>query len=601
MAIEEVLVLKDEVTATAEAAAAATRNYAVAQKQAQAATENLSRAAAQLAVAQKSTDSHAIFIAQDAYAAAEKEAHEATQEAEKFRRVLNKSNLAASKAKQALKDAFDRKPVQQVNTSFIESSSSLGVVNDKLAAGGRLLGRFGPTAIAAAAGIFGAVKAGQALYAVIKKVLGATDEAVQSQQDMRMALDQATKGKGVEAYEHLRETADSLGKSTKDVVTQFLDFRKKGLDNIQSEKLVKLRADLEAAGVEAGVANKAIEKTVAAMKAGKGTDAAIQNTAKAFGVAGDGANAAAQKALTMKGALENLKNFMENFWERVATLAGPALNEAGAAITEFLNSAEGSDTISAVITGIAGAIKALPAIIKTVGKGIEAFLTAAKPGIEVIKSAFSALGEAINSTGSEMTAAQAIGKALGTVFSAIAEGIARFVGSVAVAIQIVDSIGGAISSFIGAVKGIPGKVSEAATGIGKAAAAIGTGFVKAIKGAVSAAIKAGGELAQAAINAIKAKLGIKSPSKVAMAMGENVGTAFNDSLASAMPDSIAAPTLANDNGQPFSGGSVSGASTASAGGVTVNVHVTQTNASVEDIEAATMRGVEEGLRMAGVA
>jgi hypothetical protein len=104
-------------------------------------------------------------------------------------------------------------------------------------------------------------------------------------------------------------------------------------------------------------------------------------------------------------------------------------------------------------------------------------------------------------------------------------------------------------------------------------------------------------MGNAAKDAIKGALKIGSPSKVAQELGHNVGDSFSEAMTDSLPDAVieGSKSPANDI--------LPAAIGKGAGNVVVNitVNVSQSNASADDIGIATQRGVEQALRLAGVA
>lgn len=430
------------------------------------------------------------------------------------------------------------------------------------AAGG--LASAGKTALQFAGG---AAAAGVAAIAAALVKVGQTTIA---RDNLRATLDQVTKGRGAEALKQLDKLAKGLNKSTEEVTADFVALRKQGLDNVNSAKLIKLRADLEAVGVDSATAEKAVQKAAAAIKSGQGADAAIKNVAKAYGASGDGANAAAKKAYTLEGALTRIKLMLEQGLAAVADKLGPKLTGLVDKIAKGFENLDSAD-VEKYFDNIGEAIDALGPVVDFAFKAIGV-------GIKVALASFQALSSAASWVSAAVTvAAQYIGQA----WTAVAPVITSAIDTVSAAYT---SVSTTVGNMVTAVTGFVSSFAAA----GKA---LIDGFVKGITDGVSNAVNAAKNAGTAAKDALKSSLGIASPSKVAQAIAGNFVGSFNDTIESAAPANMQAmapeaPTV------PRGGSRANGG--ASLGNVTVNVYVTQTNATTEDIAIA----VETGIRRA---
>ena len=552
MAIEETITLNDKVSDAAIEAADATLQLDKALKSAADSAKIVGDAANNTVAEMK---------------AADKAFNKAFSKAVSIKRKLQKQEAAA-----------EAKAHKEKAAAAKESAT------EALAAKAAFVGAFAATAAAALA----AVAAVAALTAKILKTAGA---AVIARDGMRGALDQVTKGRGKEALKVLDKIAKGLNMPVDEVKAQFIALRKDGLNNIQSTKLIKLRADLIAVGVSAGDADKAIKDTAAQIKKGIDPDKAIKEAAKDFGAIGTGANASAASVHTLGGAMKKAQLIGSRLVGRVADAAKPAFDKAAASVSnwlsEFENSKAAKQIIKAIVTGINAVVEAGSAFIKEL-----------KPGLDAIGDAFEELDKALGSTTEGTNAAATAGSGFGKIVSFLAKGFALLIGAAAKVVS-------AFTAFAGAVKSVKDAVSgaiDAVKGGGKGMAAAGSefvgGFVKGIADAAGAAIKAAASMAQGAVDAVKSKLGIASPSKVAAGLGTNFGDSYSEAVDESMPESVAMALPSNDNAgaidAPIGGGG-------SGNTFNIELHFGGTSATATDIELAVQRGAEQAMRLAGVA
>jgi hypothetical protein len=414
------------------------------------------------------------------------------------------------------------------------------------------------------------------------------------------ALDQLTGGRGEAALAALGDQAHALGISTKSAVEQFTALREAGASNADAQALISLRADLEAVGVSSGDAEAAVTSALDAIKKGESAESAISRIAQGYGAVGDGANAAAKRALTLTGAIENAKGLGERVFGRIADAAGSSLDEAGAAVTRLFDQFENSGALDTAIQTIASGIRLIPPIIDALGAGLEGFLESAEPGIEALGTAFDALSSALGGSSDGMSVASAIGSALGFVISTIANVIAGAVAAAAAFASMLSALGGAASSASEMVSSALGAIGE--IDLASAGTALIQGFIDGILNMAGAVASAAASVASGAADAVAGALGIASPSKVGLELGGNLGESVGTGAEEAMPATIDVPMFgepANDVGDVM-GDAPTGAAASSGGGVSIKIDVVigGTNASASDIETAIRRAVEDALERA---
>lgn len=499
---------------------------------------------------------------------------------------LDDASDAAEDASDAVADVGDaaRSAGEQGSSAFDNLGESLQGLNAGLEIGKK------------------AIEVGAKIAQIAAKFAGAVIEAHRFREATTAALDAVTGGRGAEALEHLSDVARDLGISAEQAAGQFVELRDAGASNADAEALIKLRADLEAVGVDAGKAGDAVKSALDRIKAGESAGDAIADVASQLGAVGDGANASAKRALTLTGALENAKNAGARAFDSIAEASGPALDRIGAKITSVLDAIEGSGQIEAFAEGFADALEYVPPIIDAIGTAWDAFAAAAGPSVDQLSDAFGMLTDALGTSENGMGAASAVGTALGYAVRGIANGIAGAVTAVAMFTTAIGAIVDGCQAAIDAVMGVPDALS------GISLESIGSNlvqsFVDGMSGMLGAVISAAGGIGDAAASAIKSALGIASPSKVGLAIGDNVGESVEMGMDRSMPAEIAPPTVvdlppvppANDTSS-----TITAAAPGAVGGtvihVTINVHPAPGASSMEI--AREVRREFEAMRRAG--
>lgn len=384
------------------------------------------------------------------------------------------------------------------------------------------------------------------------------------------ALDQLTGGRGQQALEDLAIQAQDLGISTESAVEQFSALREAGASNANATALISLRADLEAVGVSSGDAETAVKKTLEAIKGGKDADAAIHATAEAFGAVGDGANAAARRAFTLEGALDNIQNFKTDLFQTMAAQAGPQLDAIGAKITSVLDSFQESELGVQAGQKLAAALEYVPPIIDAMLETGEAFVEYFSPALDELGAAIDVFKSALGDGTEGMSAAQAVGAVLGAGFRVIASAIAGVIVVGAGLVAAFYAVQDAGNAVVDAISAAPEALSALAGGFVEAGGALVDGFIAGIEAKIGEALAAVTSLGAAAEGALKSALGIASPSKVFAELGAFTGEGFTEGLDASMPTEVNAPELAGGAAND----TVPGLAPASAGGGGDVVHIT---------------------------
>jgi hypothetical protein len=455
---------------------------------------------------------------------------------------------------------------------------------------GGALGKLGPVAVGVAVAV-GLIGAGtKAIYELSSALLKAAGSASIAREGLRAALDQVTGSRGDQALTMLDDLASKLNLSVDAATQAFISFRKEGLDNVSSEAFLKLQADIQAVDGDAGEMNAAFQAAFKDIKDGVETPAsAIQKIADHFMVAGDGATAAAHRVYTLEGALDNAGKVSDRLWARVADKAQPAFDKAGEALTGFLDHFEKSEAAQKAIDGLAKIIS------KVVDAGIRIAEKVA-PGIEELFESFGKLGDALGNSEGSFSAVNAIANVFANSINAVVWAIDAVVSAVTFVINVWNQFSSAVSIASDSVSGALDAVLGFADGFMSAGISLVEGFISGMTSMVGNVVASAANLGTEAAAALAASLGISSPSKVAMALGENVGLSFGDAMNDALPEAIIsdAPPAANSQGSQAAGSSA-------AVNLTVHVNIGGNDASPADIQSAVTRGALEALQLAGVA
>jgi hypothetical protein len=501
-------------------------------------------------------------------------------------RTLDKNQKKAGGAFEKLKGLIG-------DTGSAKNQRGLGGVNKKLGAMGGAASAASGVITGLAIGLGGFVIGAAAVAKLSQPFFEAAGAATIARDSMEQALDQVTGGRGEEALSMLDNLAKGLNLPVQEVTDSFIALRKEGINNIDSEALIKLRADLVKVGVSAGDADKEIDKLTKAIKDGADAGDAIEEVAVKFGAMGDGANASAASVFTLEGSLKRADLAGERFVTRLADWSSPAIDDAGIGLANIVEHLEQSDVAESALSAISAGMKA----IVEAGEGIMETLM---PAIEGLEGPLDDLSEAFRDSSDASGDARGAGQKLGTILGLLVSGFGLVISGAAGVINAFGALRDAASWVSDAVGGAIDAVSDGASDMYDAAVEFITGIPQAILDGIDGAAEAAGKLAQAAVDAVKSKLGMSSPSKVAAELGHNFGDSYTDAMKDAMPDDI--PMLAPANTNALGGGMAP----ASGGGkaapvIHIAVNVAQSNATPDDIALAVQRGAEQALRLAGVA
>lgn len=565
--------------------------------------------------------------------------HEASNAARDAQRAIvdmSKVKFAAEKGsekqpeaiKNVAKAAEKAAPkIVKVDKAVVDTNKSLGKTGGEAKAASGALKSMGGVGMTAALGIAGG------LIGVVEGLIK-IGKTVVARDNLRATLDQVTRGRGAEALAHLDKLAKGLNMSVADAADQFVALRKAGAKAATATALIKLRADLEAVGLNAQEAQAQVDKALLAIRAGGDPSAVIAKTAKKFGAVGDGSNAAAKKAFTLEGIMTSLLLAFEQTAAVIADQLGPVMVDLARAFTEGFGGAEGG---TGVLKAVKDAMVALIPVAKLLGKAVGASVRAIGPTLDALSVAWAAVKGAVldatqaivtawNSVSPSIVAAGAVImpflSAVGAAFAAVGAAIGSAM-SMAANI-VIDTIGTIVSSFDRVLQGT-GTVSEAFANITTAIGDAATGIVEAVSNLVSSVVTALGdlgasdaaknfidslaqaikdgastvvaaasELASGVADAAKSALGIASPSKVAIAIGENFGTSMSDAIEGSSPPDLEYAMPDSEVDMKFGPGK--GGSSSSTPPISITIQVAGTSATAAEIAAAVERAVESTLR-----
>lgn len=232
------------------------------------------------------------------------------------------------------------------------------------------------------------------------------------------------------------------------------------------------------------------------------------------------------------------------------------------------------DTVTGALVKVAGFIKGIApdvaAFVKGFKKGFGEFGPVLSQVGAIIKSILTAFGPSRNII---MQFGMALGAIAGTivtvigVFGIFASVIVRVVTTLAAAsafalgafLYVVALVGNAVARFVGGITSIPGRIKGAFVSVGAQARSAGnamaTGLTGGIASGIAGAVAMAGRLASAALAKIKAVLGVASPAKALVFVGDMMA----GGMAKGMNDNADKPAKA-------AGKMAAGAAGAAAGG-----------------------------------
>lgn len=351
----------------------------------------------------------------------------------------------------------------------------------------------------------------------------------------------------------MQKLAKGLGGDVNDITQDFVDFQTKGLSQVDSVALVKLKADIEAIAPETGLAEKATEEFLGRIESGEKAADVLGEIADKYRVAGDGSNAAAASAFTLEGMIQSLKNTLRELVGDALQELGPTLQEVGGDLRSFLKDASESGDIKEFAKGMVTAAKGAIAFGKAVYDVGVAFADVAGPALDELGDALEELDAAFGGAGDGGQVLAAIGTVLGNSFKATIEGTTLLVNAITFLANAFGKIGAAGKVVIDEVSSWPGAIGETVDGWVSAAGDLVDGFIKGIEEKIGEVVDKAKAMGDAAAGALKDALGIASPSKVAEGLADNFGGTFSDTLEDHAVDPTSIVTdvsdvpVANDN------------------------------------------------------
>ncbi|MGL5828200.1 MAG: phage tail protein [Angustibacter sp.] len=229
-------------------------------------------------------------------------------------------------------------------------------------------------------------------------------------------------------------------------------------------------------------------------------------------------------------------SFMSAAWPRIVAIVRAAAAAIRAVVTVYFKAYRA--VVLTAMTAIRAVITKAWAVIRSVITSVSGVIkTVVSKAWSAVKSSVTAVSNSIKGTVARVWAAikAAVSKAVSGVRAAVA-GWSSLVSLVAgIFGRVVSSIKTAIGRAVDFVRGLPGKIVAALRGAASAAASIGVdivnGIVRGIQGAAGRVYEAARNLASQAVQSIKDKLKIFSPSRV---MRDEVGVMIARGLTSGM-------------------------------------------------------------------
>lgn len=405
------------------------------------------------------------------------------------------------------------------------------------------------------------------------KALGADAQGIQR---VILAISQI-KGAGVLQGDELNQLSDFVNKDR--VIANIAKNLGKTTDEVRKmQQSGKIAADVAIAGIEAAMAEQAGGK-------------AAGELGKKF------ANE------TLRGLIDQIGNQGAFLADELGKAFGPALDALKPILRDILNLSQGQDA-SAIIGQIGASVSALARAAMQAWPVIKAFVdaftrTLAKGGaskaLEAIGRVFSRmLGDPKNvqniaviadflgtqlalAAQSAAVAIQALGLAVSLTMAPFEtmKAIVNSVGADLLGVKgAADQVIAAVQGFIAQFAGVQSLATSGGTGIGSS---LVQGFVQGIFGGQSSVISAVTSMANSAIAAGKAALGIASPSRVFATMGEFSGEGYAGGVQASVPmvqgsvESMADSAVAG-----AAGGGMGGAAGGAGSGIVINAPVTVT-------------------------
>lgn len=519
-------------------------------------------------------------------------------------------------------------PAKKSAKSLAALEKQMGLTRD---ASGRLRqsnGRFATGAQKAALGIKGQSGAMGDLKTVLKRaaiawiayktaVFGAAvaSRAIETERTVNM-LDALT-GKGKETFGEISGLANQLGLDVDEANKSYAGFLKQQFTPEAAKEMLKLGADLQALGGTA-------EETA-------GVFLALRQIKAVGTLQGDELNQLAERGVSVSLVYEEIARAMGVTLDQAKKLkeggkvtADVAIGAIKRATNRALNQdALGQSAKRFVETTMAGAIAASKSKAKSlwitlteaaspgIAKGMSAAVNAitqfaaSKEGARVLEFFSDAMAKFGKFAELAFPLIADIGKELlgGFVqgFEGASDSMAQLFGPGGLA-SAEEWVGFLRTSIIPAARSVGdviGKVASAIATVGKFMGIVFTGISMGIAGLsmlVSKAWELGKSIGRSVLDGIKSALGIASPSKELMKVGEWSGQGFEAGLGKSMPDDIA-PTISS--GGAIANGAARLATSSAGGGGSVSVGDVTIQVSgagaPEEVAAATLSAFERNL------
>lgn len=313
---------------------------------------------------------------------------------------------------------------------------------------------------------------------------------------------------------------------------------------------------------------------------------------------------AMQTAITQKGvkALDRLANssanikkmFEENIgdmFEDLSDIVGPFIGEVKSFFGVFQKDAPSAKAMTAGIRGVLTEVFGVLTKVVPIAKhffldmvilGLRAYI-AAKPIAKSIQD----IVDKFQASSAATTALTMLGDGLLVVAGAVAIVIGAVVGMGAVITIATVALLGIAAAVVGVVAGALGALAEWVLGAQLAANNFVAGLVTGIMNGAGQVIGAVKGLAGSATGAFKSALGIASPSRVMLEMGQQTGEGFAVGMGDTASDVHgAASGVADAAVKGASGGDAAGAASSSKGGANIVVSV-QIDGAGKSAEAIT--------------
>lgn len=319
---------------------------------------------------------------------------------------------------------------------------------------------------------------------IAKSVLEASYNASQTKREATAMIGAFTGGHAKEFMLSLDKLAGQLGNTVDETRSQFVEFRKTGMSNDLSFKLIKARADMIAVGLSAKEADAQIAYVTASGRDLGTAYAHLRVIKQHFEGVGEGATAAAYATVSLSAAQNKISTAVSQKLADLWTEVGPEIGKAAHRMADFtlelLKSKEGEEMIK-------GVTEAFKDMAKAINK--ENLMTA-------------------------LNAILSVATAIGTVFKGVDAVFSGKIGESAA--QLI----GAYDTNNANAEQLNRKRAELAGG------AVGEGLAKGIAESAGAAATESQRMADSVLAATAAKLEIRSPSKAFARMGKQTVQGF---------------------------------------------------------------------------